>query len=38
MKILALIPYWSGYRFPDRGLSQRDTVRLGERALINNKR
>ncbi len=35
MKILAMIPYWSGYTFPQDTLRQRDTVSLGGKALIN---
>lgn len=35
MKTVAMIPYWAGYAFPENTLAQRDTIRLGGRALIN---
>ncbi|MFT6834907.1 MAG: CMP-N-acetylneuraminic acid synthetase [Francisellaceae bacterium] len=35
MKIVSLIPYWSGYSFPENSLDMRDTLRLGGYSLIN---
>ena len=35
MKIIAVIPYWSGYLFPDESINDRDAIKLGGRALIN---
>jgi len=35
MKVIALIPYWSGYSFPEVSLNQRDTVTLGGHSLID---
>lgn len=35
MKIVAMIPYWAGYAFPQDTLQQRDTALLGGKALIN---
>jgi len=35
MKIIAVIPYWSEYSFPDESINNRDTINLGGRALIN---
>jgi len=35
MKVLALIPYWSEYSFPDKHIDNRDILQLGGRALIN---
>jgi CMP-N-acetylneuraminic acid synthetase len=35
LKIVAMIPYWSGYVFPEESLGQRDTLTLGGHALIN---
>lgn len=35
MKILAVIPYWSGYLFPEGNLESRDELKLGGRALID---
>jgi CMP-N-acetylneuraminic acid synthetase len=35
MKTVALIPYWSGYSFPEDSISRRDVVLLGGQPLIN---
>ena len=35
MKISAVIPYWSGYLFPEGNLKLRDEVKLGGRSLID---
>jgi CMP-N-acetylneuraminic acid synthetase len=35
MKTIALIPYWSGYSFPEESLGRRDVLLLGGQALIN---
>jgi CMP-N-acetylneuraminic acid synthetase len=35
MRVVAMIPYWSGYKFPEDSIEQRDTVMLGGKALIN---
>lgn len=35
MKIVAMIPFWSGYMYPTGSLGRRDIVKLGGRPLIN---
>jgi len=34
MKIVAMIPYWKEYRFPDQSISNRDTLTVGGHSLI----
>ena len=35
MKIIALIPYWSDYAFPENSLQKRDTLNLGGQSLMD---
>ena len=35
MKIIAMIPYWSEYAFPNGSIEARDTVKLAGKSLIN---
>ena len=35
MKIIALIPYWSDYAFPENSLQKRDTLSLGGQSLMD---
>lgn len=35
MKIVAMIPYWSGYDFPNGDIEKRDVIKLGAHSLIN---
>jgi len=35
MKVIALIPYWAGYSFPEESLKQRDILTLGGHSLID---
>lgn len=34
MKVVALIPYWDEYRFPEQSVSNRDTIKIGGHSLI----
>lgn len=34
MKIIALIPYWSEYQFPDKAIKNRDTLKVGGHTLL----
>jgi len=34
MKIIAVIPYWEEYRFPDENISNRDTLKIGGYTLL----
>jgi CMP-N-acetylneuraminic acid synthetase len=36
MKIIALIPYWSDYAFPENSLQKRDTLSLGGQSLMDH--
>ena len=34
MNIVAVIPYWEKYRFPDKSISNRDTLEIGGHTLL----
>lgn len=34
MKIVAIIPYWQGYTYPDRSIGNRDALKIGGHSLI----
>lgn len=34
MKIDVMIPYWQEYKFPDKSISNRDTIKIGGHSLI----
>jgi CMP-N-acetylneuraminic acid synthetase len=34
MKTVVMIPYWNEYRFPDRSIKNRDTLKVGGQSLI----